>query len=436
MLTTITARISWTAMLPLALDLQCADEPSPATPPPIYQVETGGDHTCAVAEGGLRVRCWGQNDLGQLGQGTTEVFGDDETPSLGQDVTLSEFGVVVEVAAGAYHTCARSRSGAVRCWGYGDLLGVAAGENIGDDEKVPAEDVDFGWIDGDPQRPRAAIDLAVNFMRSCAVLDDNSVRCWGYNAHGELGLGFKSEPIGDDETIEDVPAVPVGASVRAIEAGGDHVCGLTITNNVRCWGQNSEGQLGYGHHDPIGDDDTPADAGDVELGGDVIVQVSLGGAHSCARTLQGAVRCWGLNVYGQLGYAHTANIGDDESPASAGYVKVDANRKVTDIAVGSVHTCAVLEDGAVKCWGYGEEGQLGHGDKKFIGDDETPASAPDVNVGGVVRRLTMGEHTCALLGTRKVRCWGINYDGQLGYGDTTVIGDDEVPASAGDVLVF
>lgn len=436
MLTTIAARLSLTGLLPLLMNMECSGPPEPRISPRIEQVDAGSDHTCVVAEKGTRVRCWGFNDDGQLGRGDTVTIGDDEPAAAGEDVLLAKLGAVVEVVASADHTCVRSQLGAVRCWGFGDLLGVAAGESLGDDEVVPIKNVDFGFIDDDPSRPRTAIDLAANALRTCAVLHDNSVRCWGYNAGGELGLGFKSDPIGDDETLVDAPPVPVGAPVRVIEAGGDHICGITITNNVRCWGSNNEGQLGYGHESPIGDNETPADVGDVDLGGDTIVQVALGGAHTCARTGDGRVRCWGLNVYGQLGYGHTQSIGDDELPVSTGYVKVDETRKVAQIAVGAVHTCAVLTDGAVKCWGRGAEGQLGHGNKNSIGDDETPASMPDVKVGAKVRAITLGEHACALLESQQIRCWGINYAGQLGYGSTELVGDDETPMSIGDVLVF
>lgn len=437
MLITIITRIALVAVSQPTLDLKNPPRPLSAEPPAIQSVEAGSDHTCAVAEGGLRVRCWGRNDFGQLGQGHTMNIGDDEPAGQAKDIPLPGFGGVAEVAAGTNHTCVRSTSGRVRCWGLGSLLGVAsAGESIGDDEVISNDDVNIGFLDQDPDQAHLAIDIAVNHLRTCVVLDDNTVRCWGYNDSGELGLGFTSDPIGDDEEAADAPLVPIGAPVRIIEAGGDHVCALTAHGDVRCWGLNNEGQLGYGHDDPVGDDETPAEVGDVDLGGDVVVQLALGGAHTCARTLSGKVRCWGLNAYGQLGYGHTTSIGDNESPASAGYVKVDGTRSVVDIAVGSVHTCAVLDDGGVKCWGYGVQGQLGYGNKKFIGDDETPASVPDVKVGAKVQRLTMGEHACALLESRKTRCWGLNYDGQLGYGHTSLIGDDEAPASAGDVLVF
>ncbi len=172
--------------------------------------------------------------------------------------------------------------------------------------------------------------------------------------------------------------------------------------------------------------------------GGTVIQIATGQSHTCALLTNGAVRCWGYNRDGYLGYGHTKTIGDDESPASAG--DVDAGGAVIQIAVGQGHACALLTSGAVRCWGgrMGNHGwgELGYGHTNAIGDDESPASAGDVNVGETVTQLAAGEFlTCALLVSGAVRCWGGNPDGELGYGHTNAIGDDESPASAGNVDV-
>ena len=106
-------------------------------------------------------------------------------------------------------------------------------------------------------------------------------------------------------------------------------------------------------------------------------------------------------------------------------------------AAGFIHICALLDTGAVRCWGFGADGQLGYGNTNNIGDDEVPASAGDVDLGGTVVQIASGGfHTCALLDTGTARCWGRGADGQLGYGNIVWIGDDEVPASAGDGLIL
>ncbi len=221
------------------------------------------------------------------------------------------------------------------------------------------------------------------------------------------------------------------ATQPMLVTGSNHTCALLETGAVRCWGGGGNGQLGHGNTDTIGDDETAAASGDVNVGGRV-VQLAAGGSHTCALLETGAVRCWGYGVYGQLGYGNTDHIGDDEVPATAGDVNVGG--RVVQLAAGRKHTCALLETGAVRCGGRGVYGQLGYGNQDRIGDNEAPATAGDVNVGGsVVQLVAGGDHTCALLETGAVRCWGEGDLGQLGYGFGGDIGDDEGPASAGDV---
>ena len=171
--------------------------------------------------------------------------------------------------------------------------------------------------------------------------------------------------------------MPGQAGVIQIAAGGDHTCALLDTGAVRCWGFGSDGRLGYGNTDNIGENETPASVGDVDVGGTVL-QIAAGGSHTCALLVGGAVRCWGVGSDGRLGYGNTDDIGDDETPASAGDVVVGGT--VTQIAAGTNHTCAVLVGGAVRCWGRGDVGALGYGNPNNIGDNETPASAGDVEL--------------------------------------------------------
>ena len=200
-----------------------------------------------------------------------------------------------------------------------------------------------------------------------------------------------------------------------------------------CWGIAADGRLGYANGFDIGDNEAPASAGDVDVGG-TVTQIALGEQHTCALLDTGAVRCWGDGANGRLGYGNTNDIGDNETPASAG--DIDVGGTVTQIDAGAFHTCALLDTGSVRCWGAGGFGRLGYGNSTTIGDDETPATAGDVVVGGLVTQIaTGGSHTCALLSGGDVRCWGRATDGALGYANGASIGDDETPASAGDVEV-
>lgn len=274
------------------------------------------------------------------------------------------------------------------------------------------------------------VQVVTGDYHTCALFDTGKVRCWGYGAYGATGYG-NQDTIGDNELA--TKDVNVGGTVVQLSAGGYHTCALLDDGAVRCWGQNTYGELGYGNIDTIGDNEVPGFAGDVNVGGEV-VQIASGPTHTCAILATGAVRCWGYNGYGQLGYGNTASIGDDEVPDDAG--NVDLGAEAIQIAVGTYHTCAVLTDGAVRCWGYNGYGQLGYGNTDSIGDNEAPADADDVDVGGPVTQVSLGEyHTCALLETGTVRCWGYGVQGQLGYGDTNSVGDSETPDYVGDVSI-
>jgi alpha-tubulin suppressor-like RCC1 family protein len=234
--------------------------------------------------------------------------------------------------------------------------------------------------------------------------------------------------------------VDVGGSVEALALGASHTCALLDTNRVRCWGYGGMGRLGYGNTNDIGDgDEMPPANVSIGVPADTVETIASGGHHSCAIIGPSmGVRCWGSGSSGQLGYASTSNIGDGPAEMPPSMVNLGADSRVVDLAIGASHTCALLDTGAVPCWGAGSAGQLGYAATNNIGDDGNPAMPPaDVDVGGTVEAIAAGaNHTCALLDTGRVRCWGAGAAGQLGYGNAEDVGDDETPASAGDVPVF
>jgi len=168
---------------------------------------------------------------------------------------------------------------------------------------------------------------------------------------------------------------PTSPSAGGLDVGRFHACAVLSQGSVRCWGFGGGGLLGYGAENTIGDDETPAAAGPVDLGaGRTAVGLSVGAFHACAVLDDGTVRCWGFGGDGRLGYANTAAIGDDETPGSAGPVNLGAGRTAKALTAGRAHSCAVLDDGTVRCWGFGFDGRLGYGNQDSIGDDETPGS--------------------------------------------------------------
>jgi alpha-tubulin suppressor-like RCC1 family protein len=362
----------------------------------------------------------GDSSSSGAGAGTSAGAGGNEP-----DVHVVGRGAIA-LATAYKHICVLLESGAVRCWGNGDFgelgYGTSSKIQIGDDETPDsAGDVEVGG---------KVKQIVTGGTHTCALLLNGAVRCWG-NFTGALGYG-NLDRIGDDETPATAGDVDVGGVVTQLAAGTAHTCALLAGGRVRCWGDNRYGQLGYGNTDTIGDDETPASAGDVDVGGKV-TQLSAGESHTCALLEGGSVRCWGMAIFGRLGYGNLAPIGDDETPASAGDVVVGG--KVTQVVAGDVHTCALLEGGAVRCWGNGYVIGYNNG-LKDIGDDETPASAGDVEVGSSVSQISAGaREVCALLSGGGVRCWGRGQFGELGYGNQNDVGDDETPASAGDVAI-
>jgi cysteine-rich repeat protein len=328
------------------------------------------------------------------------------------------------LATGSSHTCAVLDTGAVRCWGAAGSGRLGyANTNHIGDDETPASV-------GDVTVGGTVVQVAASNSHTCALLATGAVRCWGSGILGNLGYA-NGNTIGDNETPASAGDVPVGGTVVQIAAGREHTCALLDTGAIRCWGNDLGGRLGYANGNVIGDNETPASAGDVAVGG-TVVQIAAGDAHTCALLDTGAVRCWGRGYSGRLGYGNTNNIGDNETPTSVGDVPVGGT--VVQIAAGGEHTCAVLDTGAVRCWGYGFLGRLGYANNDDIGDDETPASVGDVPVGGTVVQIAAGsQHTCAVLDTGAVRCWGHGSNGMLGYGHQASIGDNETPASAGNV---
>lgn len=220
-----------------------------------------------------------------------------------------------------------------------------------------------------------------------------------------------------------------------ITAGRNHTCALLDTGKLRCWGAGGQGRLRYGNLENVGFNQTPASAGDVPVG-ERVLEVVAGPTHTCARIEGGRVRCWGVGARGALGYGNVSDLGEQLPPSAAGDVNVGA--AVVQLAAGGYdnrsHTCALLATGAVRCWGAGAQGQLGHGDTRDIGDDEPPAFAGDIELGGKAIQITAGgNRSCALLSEGGVRCWGSSAQGQLGYASTQTVGAESAPASAGFV---
>ena len=406
-----------------------------ANTPHVTDVAAGKFHTCALLWDG-RVRCWGANFGGELGLRHDRTIGDDEPPLQAPPVELGAR--VVSLAAssdrGSGHTCAVDDQGSLRCWGRNDQgqLGLGHTRNIGDDELPGA----VGIVAVGDRVRQVVVAAAQHTSHTCALLQSGQVRCWGDNKFGQLGLGH-TDDIGDDERPRQAPPVPLGGLATQIAAGKHHTCAILEGGQVRCWGFNKFGQLGLGHTDDVGDDETPE--GPAPLVWEVPVRgLALGRQHSCARLEGGRVVCWGDHEHGQLGLGEPLEESAQGRLLEASAARpVELGGRASQVVAGDLHTCALLEGGGVRCWGDNKFGQLGASHTRTVGDDETPATQADVVLGAPATRLAAGSyHTCAVLQSGQVRCWGFNKFGQLGLGHTRNIGDTETPSSVPPISIL
>jgi alpha-tubulin suppressor-like RCC1 family protein len=225
-------------------------------------------------------------------------------------------------------------------------------------------------------------------------------------------------PAGDSGVFNFTYAPPL-TPTGEVSAGSYHTCALSWVNGVRCWGQNLYGQLGDG---TSVDRAVPRDVVGLATG---VTAVAAGGGHSCALTSGGGVKCWGSNAYGQLGDGTTTSrmTPVDVSGLVSGVVAISA---------GGAHTCALLSGGTIKCWGRNLEGQLG--------DGSTTSRAAPVNVTGSVTGIRVsagGGHTCVVTSGGGLKCWGENTYYQVGDGTNTrrVAPTDVVGLTAGATMV-
>lgn len=266
-------------------------------------------------------------------------------------------------------------------------------------------------------------------LHTCAVLAAGSVRCWGAGASGQLGLGTTDlaglgedehpHNLGDDEHPGSRPAVDLGGAAVAVTAGSAHSCALLTSAAVRCWGAGDNGRLGTGASADIGDDEDPADGATADLGaGHTAKAISAGGGHTCAILDDDTLRCWGRNDEGQLG------LGDQVDRYIGAGAAVPLGGGAKAVSAGGDHTCAIRLDGVLRCWGEGTWGVLGQGNKQR----QTSPVSVYLGAGRTAKAVSVGsDHACAILDDDTVRCWGIGSSGELGYGNAQTIGDDELP---------
>lgn len=338
---------------------------------PYNAISVGSDHVCAVRTNG-GVQCWGSNLYGQLGNGTKT--------SSATPVDVVGVSTATSVAVGSAFSCALLQGGRVQCWGNNDSYQLGNGSQT--QSSVPTNTSGTKLFSA----------IAAGDSHVCGVLLSGSYACWGANYSGQQG----------DNTVTSNP-VPFAPSIGpalvsnavAVSSGSSHTCVLLATNEVKCWGANSSGQLGLG-----------------AAGGNVLVptlvpsltnatSVSAGSAHTCARTTTGGAMCWGRNFEGQAGLNPTTTFSQNAPVAVPSMTSLN----VTAVSTGYDQSCAIVADQTVRCWGANTLGQLGNGTYSIY-------SFNAVTVAGLsgIQSISSSQYqTCGLTTTGAAICWG-GYD--------------------------
>jgi len=401
-------------------------------------VAPGQSQTCALDTKYGNVKCWGYGYHRGLGYGDTgdRLATGDSLPTL----TFPTGRTVTYIDCGNYHACAILDDGTTTCWGYGQIGSTP--ENGVYDETMSSMVFPFKDAQGEP---RNVTDIASGYFYNCFLLSDGAVKCISTSAY---------------ESVVDGEASFGGRKAVKIDTTTSRsVCALLDDGAVVCWGNGGYGSLGQGNNNNIyaaSVSSTP----DVDLGVNrTATGVCVGFMHACALLEDGSVKCWGNNYEAQLGFGDVPIdppwvTGAPPPPFAppppphgpAGYemdkgnepnemgdnlpvVNLGVGMRATQISCGAYFTCALLENGSVKCWGSSSSGQLGYGHTDSIGHnvnemgDHLPAV--DLGTGRTAKRISLGtEHACAVLDNGTMKCWGSSSSGQLGAYSGQKIGDE------------
>ncbi len=341
----------------------------------------GSFHSCAISRTG-ELKCWGSNANDQLGDGSSITQRNTPGNVLGSAKYIA-------VAGGETFTCAVTSGGAAQCWGRNVFGQLGDGSNTTRNTPVQVVGLSSG-----------VTAIAAGHLHACALLSTGTVKCWGDNSDGQLGVGTL--------VPSSIPVDVVGLSgVQSIESGAYYTCALLQGGAVKCWGFNGSGQLGDNSKQTRS---TPTDVVGLSSG---VARVSAGWGHTCAALTDGTVMCWG---------AAGSHLGDLSPNDRLVPSPVSTVSGATDVVVGNMFTCAIVGGGGVQCWGLGNDGRLGYG-QSFT--SATPVTVSGISAASALR--TGDSHACVIVSGSQAFCWGANLRGQLGSGSSATIAESPSP---------
>jgi alpha-tubulin suppressor-like RCC1 family protein len=324
-------------------------------------VVAGARHACAVQADG-QVLCWGENDDGEAGNGS--FVGAQTVPHVVYGIAAPDL-----LVAGAQHTCARSSDGTLVCWGLNEDGRLGNGSTLSSAQPRPianlatvtklsaGDNASFAIVGNDarawgtgfattPQSIGPALDVSSGNAHVCILQPDRTVRCYGENYRNQLGdMSTTPRP-------EPGITVPMVANATGIHVRGESTCATLMDGTIKCWGLNGDGRLG------IGNTNYMVGTASSVMGLSNVTKFAMGYDASCAIKADGTLWCWGANYFGQ--------VGDGSYQTRSAPVQILGLNGVKDVASGGAHTCAIDSAGQVVCWGLGSNGQLGTGVRSII----------------------------------------------------------------------
>ena len=289
-------------------------------------VTTGYAYSCALHQDGT-ISCWGGNYFGQLGNGQSGQNNESSVPAQVAGITDA-----TAITTSRNHSCALHQDGTISCWGNNEYGQLGNGESgYVNTSLTPVQVANI----------TDATAITAGREHSCALHQDGTISCWGYNLFGQLGNGSDI----DSSVPKQVADI---TDATAITTGGDHSCALHEDGTISCWGRNSDDQLGNGG----GRSYVPVQVANVTDS----TAITAGDSHSCTLYQDGTISCWGDNTSGQLGNPKSRYNFRSFSP-----LQDVSNTDATSVTTGNGHSCALHQDGTISCWGNNADGQLGNG---------------------------------------------------------------------------
>ncbi|HVQ88493.1 MAG TPA: chromosome condensation regulator RCC1 [Actinomycetes bacterium] len=344
------------------------------------KISAGGYQACAITPS-HHLKCWGDNDYGQLG------IGSDLSDQL-KPVTVPNLDNVMHVSVGDYNTCAILKGGKLKCWGYNDY--GAVGDGTTHERHLPTQ------VNGLTSGVKS---VSVGEYHACALLTSGKVKCWGDNSDGAVGVGTSGDVYKSPKVVDNIK------QATQVSAGYYYSC-ATVNGHAKCWGYNGDGELG---DKSVQDKYSPVQVFGLTSG---VKQVIAGYYTTCALLKGGKLKCWGYNYYGEVGTGVSGN--EYHRPVQV----VGMTSGVSAVDTDYYFTCAA-QNGHAKCWGDDQYNQLGDG---ATDPRDVPRQVSGLTSG--VTDVDISFYTgCALLKSGAEKCWGWNGEGEVGIDS----GNDQIP---------